>query len=1020
MSIIGDFNLEGLDLTSLYNTSTSTSTSTTPTTSTYTYAPTGSTYTYTPTYTSTSSYEPSIYNLNYSDLLPDDTDTSDLKDYLDYVDSLSQSGYPSIFTSSYYEALSRDEQQYGASAEYRQQFFRFIQQLNNQIYNAIASGETTISRGSRYQPYPDNPSLASATDNFFNAIFGSDGEANVYEVANSDLYGEAVREYNSAPYYYDFAATWEYIDTPTRLVQNAETANQERLDEEAAEAARIAAAEEAERQRLAEIAAAEEAERQRLAAEEAERQRLAEEAERQRLAEEERQRQEAERQRQAEQNAEQTFRNAGYNPSAQEIKDFADNPNGIATYVNSHQITRAELEAIAAQEGYSLDPNDAYIQYVKQGSDVDASAILDSARREFDSEATNLEELKQVYLRRTGQELSTQEAERMLVQANAEYGGNLSEEAFDEWTQENIEFSIRGQLERLGDSVLNVLFGSTDIEEILKQQMETLLPPSPSDPNYEEKYNEWIKRQVDSVISINNTPATTGTWAGIRFPVPIPISGPEIRIPIFDANGVYQGPASLGELLVGENGVVTQVGAGIDEAIGRITGQGLEIFGDDGAIAQVIDLGRAVIDSAGNTTFQPVDPEIKFDEATGQVIPEPQPDTGLPIDEQTPPPPPAPEPEPAPSPTPEPEPAPEPEPTPEPEPAPSPTPEPEQPDVTGLPEDYVTQTDIEGVKRDFLEALDEAETGLRAELESLGIAQEEIEQIIGSPAEYDADGNITRAPTGLYEAVENAATTEELLDVEQNILGIIGEPATEDAAATGLYARLDELGYDITELETETGEYLDYISSVVGRPASELTQDDIDAVVSLLAEDEVLSDFNNDLRMYDANFDGQIDQTDIDMLQGFVDTGVEGVGEIPATGIYADAARRQEEITGVISDTAAETQRLVGMQNLFNTFMGSGDLLGQTVTEKTPDPVELKYVYGFEDIFATPQQRGLFPSPYGAPQRQAAQQIAQQRGIMSGPLNLGGLQKGPGMAAGGKVDYDLTDEIMHIMGYGDS
>ena len=252
----------------------------------------------------------------------------------------------------------------------------------------------------------------------------------------------------------------------------------------------------------------------------------------------------------------------------------------------------------------------------------------------------------------------------------------------------------------------------------------------------------------------------------------------------------------------------------------------------------------------------------------------------------------------------------------------------------------------------------------------------------------------------------------------------------------------DELLLRIGESETtimdaidasqmETDQYLDYISSVIGRPASELTQADIDIVVDLLAEDEAISDFNNDMRLYDVNFDGQIDQTDIGLLQGFVDAGVEGIGEIPATGIYADAARRQEEITGDLRDQAEETRELIGteaeatrglmsQQNLFNALMGAGDISGIQVTEKAPDPVQLKYIYDFSDIFATPQQRGLFPSPYGAPQRQAAQQISQQRGIMSGPLNLGGLQGRPGMAAGGKVDYDFTDEIMHIMSYGDS
>jgi len=160
-------------------------------------------------------------------------------------------------------------------------------------------------------------------------------------------------------------------------------------------------------------------------------------------------------------------------------------------------------------------------------------------------------------------------------------------------------------------------------------------------------------------------------------------------------------------------------------------------------------------------------------------------------------------------------------------------------------------------------------------------------------------------------------------------------------------------------------------------------------------------------------------------LQGFVDAGVEGVGEIPATGLYGDAARRQLEIQGYIDDSAqitqglisseaADTRQLVGQTALFNAMLGAGDATGRRVDVSTPDPARINYIYDFADIFATPQQKGLFPSPYGGPQRAQQQQIAQKRSIMSGPLQIGG------MAQGGKVDYDFTDEIMQIMSYGDN
>jgi hypothetical protein len=172
-------------------------------------------------------------DFDFSDFDFTDTNT-DMDDYNEYLGSIGSS-FPSFATLAYYQALSRDEQQYGAEAEYRQQFYNFIDQLSNQIYNAIANGQSTISRGDKYQPYPDDPTLAASVDGFFNAIFGSDGEADVYEVVNSDLFAEAVTEYNSAPYAYDFAAGWSTIDSPSALVENAETANQERLDDIAAQ-----------------------------------------------------------------------------------------------------------------------------------------------------------------------------------------------------------------------------------------------------------------------------------------------------------------------------------------------------------------------------------------------------------------------------------------------------------------------------------------------------------------------------------------------------------------------------------------------------------------------------------------------------------------------------------------------------------------------------------------------------------------------------------------------------------------
>ena len=248
---------------------------------------------------------------------------------------------------------------------------------------------------------------------------------------------------------------------------------------------------------------------------------------------------------------------------------------------------------------------------------------------------------------------------------------------------------------------------------------------------------------------------------------------------------------------------------------------------------------------------------------------------------------------------------------------------------------------------------------------------------------------------------------------------------TRDELLTSIGETEDTILTRIAESEDNTNEYLTYISNIIGVPTSEITQEDIDGIVGLLGEEEAITDINNDIRLYDANFDGVINDLDIGLLQGFVDAGVEGVGEIPATGLYADAAQRQLELQGYIDDSAevtqglisseaADTRQLIGQTALVNALASAGDLSGTRVDVSTPDPARINYMYDFSDIFATPQQRGLFPSPYGGPQRAQQQQIAQKRSIMSGPLQIGG------MARGGKVDYDFTDEIMQIMSYGDN
>ena len=137
--------------------------------------------------------------------------------------------FPSFATSAYYQALSQDERQYGEEAEYRQQFYNFIEQLYNDIYDALVSGRDTITRGDKYEPYKDSATLAAPVDAFFDEIFGETGTVSVADVLENDLFSQAVTEYNRAPGEFDFAAGWSQLQNAEQMQASAETEQKETL-----------------------------------------------------------------------------------------------------------------------------------------------------------------------------------------------------------------------------------------------------------------------------------------------------------------------------------------------------------------------------------------------------------------------------------------------------------------------------------------------------------------------------------------------------------------------------------------------------------------------------------------------------------------------------------------------------------------------------------------------------------------------------------------------------------------------
>jgi hypothetical protein len=116
---------------------------------------------------------------------------------------------------------------------------------------------------------------------------------------------------------------------------------------------------------------------------------------------------------------------------------------------------------------------------------------------------------------------------------------------------------------------------------------------------------------------------------------------------------------------------------------------------------------------------------------------------------------------------------------------------------------------------------------------------------------------------------------------------------------------------------------LDFVSSLIGKPARDVTQVDIDFVADLIAQQEVITDLNMSQRQYDVTGDGQITQDDFALLeQALAGTDVTfAPGSIfgPATGLYA---QNQANLDAQLA-AEAETQALIDQQTQNQTQLAT-------------------------------------------------------------------------------------------------
>lgn len=286
-------------------------------------------------------------------------------------------------------------------------------------------------------------------------------------------------------------------------------------------------------------------------------------------------------------------------------------------------------------------------------------------------------------------------------------------------------------------------------------------------------------------------------------------------------------------------------------------------------------------------------------------------------------------------------------------------------------------------------------------VEDIGVDLGDMEtEILEKMAKYEADG-IDR-DDALALAISDVS--DQLGQTETDILDAL--TSTETDILTELGTTEADILAALAETETTLASDIDAVSNLVGKPATEVTQTDIDFVVDVIAGQQVIEENQQDLlAQYDVTGDGQITLDDQTLLEQLL-AGEQVYDQIADTSIYAptgtygaisdaqtdltnqmdqnqdqtmDAITEMEQ--NIVTNIEDEALRAGGRQFLQQALQAP-DAMGQQVTVRQPDPLNLRYIYDFNSIFANPQQAGMFPSPY---------------------------------AKGGQVD-DTTDKLLNIIG----
>ena len=691
------------------------------------------------------------------------------------------------------------------------------------------------------------------------------------------------------------------------------------------------------------------------------------------------------------------FDSLGYTYTDDEITQFANDSvseaeqqTAVGSYVDPRQFTFDEAKQYMIDQGY-VDPTDDEVNaFVGQGDDTFQNLGQDSAYKYVDDFTVTADEVREMYAARGLQRPTDEDIQRFVGQ----YEEATLEDQIIEYMPIATSNSINGIVEGLEDKIGSIATGDEPatglygyIDEAIQELKDAGLDV------------EAVEGVINDVVG---TPATddadaTGIYAALEDVVS-------------DVDSVIGRPATEDSEATGIYSAIDSAVAGVSEDVAGVAEDvtnlseiiGTPAIEDDLATTDVDESQPATglmgdiadLEAAGNTRDEAIaklseDLGVAYEDLAGAIgtpAVADDPNT-VDVDESQP--------------------------------------------ATGV---YAALGDIEtGLAEDI--------AGVAGDVAGVAGDVADVAAILGKPAVLDdpnTEINESQDPTGIFatiDAYEKAGIErDEALELAiGEVASALGTTETNILAELGVTKTdiLGELETGLGALEESLGGDIDAIASIIGKPAQEVTQVDIDFVADVIAQSQVLDELQT--AQYDVTGDGIVDINDQNLLtsalQGedvtFADTSMFG----PATGIYGTISDVQQDlqsnldtqtetITDILTDITTQIQTGQDQQKAANMLqmLSQPGMLQQDVSVKMPDPLQLRYTYDISgpSIFATPGQAQMFVSPFGGSRATPANMTAVPQALGPSTAMTGMMPRAAGFAEGGIVDE--TDALLALLG----